>query len=97
MITDRLVQHKKGGGESLDTVSVSHQPLSKSPYFIGLFRLKSPLSPFVLAISCRGKTGADRSLQRRRIKTEEKAKVVAVGWGTYVLDCCTSHLAARLI
>ena len=26
----------------------------------------------------------DSCLQKRRIKTEEKAKVVAVGWGTYL-------------
>ena len=29
-------------------------------------------------------------LLKRRLKTEEKAKVVAVGWGTY-------HLAARIL
>ena len=35
------------------------------------------------------------SQHRRRIKTEEKAKVVAVGWGD-VLECRTNHLAARM-
>ena len=31
----------------------------------------------------------------RRIKTEKKAKVVAVVWGD-VLECHTNHLAARM-
>ena len=33
----------------------------------------------------------------KKDKTEEKAKVVAVGWGTYVLQCRTNHLVARMI
>ena len=33
---------------------------------------------------------------RRSIKTEEKAKVVAVGYGD-VLECRTNHLAAKMI
>ena len=32
---------------------------------------------------------------RRRIKTQEKAKVVAVDWGD-LLECCTNHLTARM-
>ena len=34
----------------------------------------------------------------RRIETEENAKVVTAGWGTYcILECDTSHLAARML
>ena len=34
---------------------------------------------------------------KKKKHTAEKAKVVAAVWGTYVLECRTSHLAARMI
>ena len=35
--------------------------------------------------------------RQKKNQTEEKAKVVAAVWGTNVLECRTSHLAARMI
>ena len=35
--------------------------------------------------------------RRSRIQTQEKAKVVGVVWGTYILECRNNHFATRMI